>query len=84
MLRLTLTETAKAMLIQDLSTIGPFANWTMDCKLTPASDSGTDAGSAAELAVGFSDNAIEAYDLAFDAGSLVRYIAVQFCPVHTL
>ena len=69
---------SSALSVEEMIQIGPFAHWTMDCKLlVPASSdaiqSGTDGDASwgLKLAVGLSDNAVDTYELFWETGNMV-------------
>ena len=56
--------------IEVLLQLGPFALWTMDCKLSVSSDQNNQSPMYM-LDVGLSDNSVETYELQMQAASLV-------------
>lgn len=76
------SATAPELLFEALIQLGPFAQWTMDCKLSPslrnAETQQNQHDWAAALDIGMSDNAVETFDLQMRAGRLVSH---GFVPV---
>ena len=83
-LRLHIADDLSKMVLEDLTVIGPFAQWTMDCKLQSCGN-GTHHDAAvltrAQIAVGLSDNAVEMYELKLRTASLVR-LCQTLCILH--
>ena len=73
-IRLRTADAANGLVLEDLATIGPFAQWTMDCKLQFLGNSAyPNAASLARgrITIGLSNNAVEMYELEVQQDSLV-------------
>lgn len=74
---LEVLHSSPVLAFQSLIQLGPFALWTMDCKLSPSPNpcGHQDPGQApwsAILHLGFSDNSVETHELQMQEGKLVR------------
>ena len=85
-IRLRQAATAPGLLFEALIQLGPFEQWTMDCKLSPVQRNAESYQNphdwAAILDIGSSDNAVETFNLQMQAGRLVRHGFV-LCAVIT-
>ena len=57
--------------VEDVAQVGPFIQWTMDCKLT--SQVNASKLPDYQIAVGLSDNSVETYDLLSQMGIMVQH-----------
>lgn len=80
-----------ALVFDSLMQLGPFAQWTMDCKLSRHAEdhqgSNQDSWSAM-LDIGFSDNSVETHALRMQSGKMVSsaayYQLLVSTPVYTV
>ena len=75
--RLKITKRpSSALAVESLIQLGPFAQWTMDCKLSASPDCDDQEFSrdswSAMLEIGLSDNSVQTHKLQMQAGILVR------------
>lgn len=74
--KLQKTQPATTLSFETLIQLGPFAQWTMDCKISSLlnSDQAQHSDWVAILELGLSDNTVETHELQMQEGKLVSHL----------